>query len=249
MRGDTTRAPFSTRCARNHPRMRGEHTLAQWARVRGGGSSPHARGALLAPLAPFLRAGIIPACAGSTCRSTPWSRRARDHPRMRGEHSRLASPGVYSAGSYPHARGALHARGADGQSLWIIPACAGSTGHAMRSCAPPRDHPRMRGEHRCSMRSASVSRGSSPHTRGALVPRQVRGAWQGIIPACAGSTGPPTWRSRAGRDHPRMRGEHHGRLDGLVAGAGLSPHARGTHGHVPGGSTAYGIIPACAGST
>ena len=111
----------------DHPRMRGEHaSAASWLRVMSG-SSPHARGAPYRGTEKPLARGIIPACAGST----PWRRRpssaARDHPRMRGEHTYLQREQHPDQGSSPHARGAplfvFHGFLLDG----IIPACAGST--------------------------------------------------------------------------------------------------------------------------
>ena len=72
----------------DHPRMRGEHLGYMIEALDAKGSSPHARGAqcLGAPRAEARR--IIPACAGSTaCRRVRAPRR-RDHPRMRGEHTR-----------------------------------------------------------------------------------------------------------------------------------------------------------------
>ena len=135
----------------DHPRMRGEHELPMQLAKSNGGSSPHARGALLADIPPRVRAGIIPACAGSTIDESALTALDRDHPRMRGEH--LAAPAVYGFlwGSSPHARGAPGAVRATRLPRGIIPACAGSTGCA---CPPGRkswDHPRMRGEH-CSRR-------------------------------------------------------------------------------------------------
>ena len=155
---------------RDHPRMRGEHRLAN---------------SLL-----MHKIGIIPACAGSTrkhgtrkplqrgssphARGAPQARgraasRSWDHPRMRGEHDAqaLAESGltgiipacagstltlcdvmVFARGSSPHARGAPTA--------------------PSRAFAVRLDHPRMRGEHR--------------------VPVEHLRARVGIIPACAGST-------------------------------------------------------------
>ena len=70
----------------DHPRMRGEHYGKGWDMVRTEGSSPHARGALAAGNEGLWRAGIIPACAGSTKWAHQNRRLSRDHPRMRGEH-------------------------------------------------------------------------------------------------------------------------------------------------------------------
>ena len=66
--------------------MRGEHPhQARKARPQRG-SSPHARGARARLIDTGARAGIIPACAGSTRKAGDgWCIR-QDHPRMRGEH-------------------------------------------------------------------------------------------------------------------------------------------------------------------
>ena len=176
---------------RDHPRMRGEHWHGQVRQGRQAGIIPACAGSTNGDCCnrPKCR-GIIPACAGSTdvqdsltravAGSSPHARgalgclristgRARDHPRMRGEHA------------------ARHRRVRRRQG--IIPACAGSTltasaiavssmgsspharGARRRSCngrGGKRDHPRMRGEH---------VRG-----RARVAPDA------GIIPACAGST-------------------------------------------------------------
>ena len=171
--------------------MRGEHaTLWQVAPI-GSGSSPHARGARQRALRQRGRAGIIPACAGSTytCRH----RRARkwDHPRMRGEHILALLVMHKIRGSSPHARGALLPQAIMCSLSGIIPACAGSTAGVSTSASKSRDHPRMRGEHwcRCSIHGARL--GSSPHARGAHGYRHRPSQWSRIIPACAGSTDAP----------------------------------------------------------
>ena len=132
---------------RDHPRMRGEHTDTPSATQRDAGSSPHARGALVAvPLVgeqrgiipacagstnaadvSFLSDGIIPACAESTTRCCQSFRHGGDHPRMRGEHIRPSRAPVVESGSSPHARGALISPILEGIGTGIIPACAGST--------------------------------------------------------------------------------------------------------------------------
>ena len=64
--GSTLRFAPRSVGSRDHPRMRGEHVGVRSTSVTTSGSSPHARGALLALLALVIAARIIPACAGST---------------------------------------------------------------------------------------------------------------------------------------------------------------------------------------
>ena len=71
----------------DHPRIRGEHTAALIGPAVAGGSSPHTRGALASAAAGAGAAGIIPAYAGSTKTRSPGFMSARDHPRIRGEHT------------------------------------------------------------------------------------------------------------------------------------------------------------------
>ena len=116
------------RCGRwDHPRMRGEHSHGANVGILSVGSSPHARGARGGGVVGAADQGIIPACAGST-RSPEWGRAfSRDHPRMRGEHSRLPPLASKSRGSSPHARGARLLHHQLLGLIGIIPACAGST--------------------------------------------------------------------------------------------------------------------------
>ena len=192
----------------DHPRMRGEHTACTAPSLTRGGSSPHARGALCPLCGWGTLPGIIPACAGSTsCRATTTSRR-RDHPRMRGEHTKSGLSGMVLPGSSPHARGAqINATRRCGQN-GIIPACAGSTPTRSISRLWTWDHPRMRGEHPLLGAGVDVVQGSSPHARGAQGRRGRARVQPGIIPACAGSTSGRAVRGCNWRDHPRMRGEH-----------------------------------------
>ncbi len=172
------------------------------------GSSPHARGARKVSAGWSSAAGIIPACAGSTCQPRVTGRGAGDHPRMRGEHLISSSSAACDGGSSPHARGAQMPRRENLFTSGIIPACAGSTRSAGRSRGCGRDHPRMRGEHGPTTDAIWPTVGSSPHARGALKTPSTKLLPHGIIPACAGSTGCPTVPARTPGDHPRMRGEH-----------------------------------------
>ena len=103
--GNTGCPAWSSQGRGDHPRMRGEHQEASNSSVEMQGSSPHARGTLLA--VPHLECGrgIIPACAGNTSTCDVYHSRRWDHPRMRGEHlSDRESVRLYR-GSSPHARG------------------------------------------------------------------------------------------------------------------------------------------------
>ena len=194
----------------DHPRIRGEH-------------DDHVHRGL-------LRAGIIPAYAGSTTpSSTPWPA-SGDHPRIRGEHSGVNVALAVTSGSSPHTRGA---RGVDAGGVpreGIIPAYAGSTQTRPATTAAIADHPRIRGEHRLRGERPRDRHGSSPHTRGARRHGRDGRGLGGIIPAYAGSTTRSgCWPPRLG-DHPRIRGEHLGAVPLALPLAGIIPaYAGSTH--------------------
>ncbi len=192
----------------DHPRMRGEHLLANCEAALAAGSSPHARGALALADVCNLGVGIIPACAGSTAVGHHGGAERRDHPRMRGEHLSVRADMSASSGSSPHARGAPELARVEGVLDGIIPACAGSTASLEMWKYSTRDHPRMRGEHGLFGDVEVFDEGSSPHARGALVSHIMHAVLHRIIPACAGSTDSASSPLRRRRDHPRMRGEH-----------------------------------------
>src|SRR5690606_12220659 len=88
------------------------------------------------------------------------------HPRSRGEHHSTHASDLYQGGSSPLTRGTLQHVLDEGRHRRFIPAHAGNTqGYADGHGTTP-VHPRSRGEHRTSARSAASSAGSSPLTRG-----------------------------------------------------------------------------------
>ena len=217
-----------------------------------------------------MRAGIIPAYAGSTRRalatatggrgSSPHTRGARFRRRWRGSSARIipAYAGstfrpvehVASGPDHPRIRGehALpHHRGA--RRVRIIPAYAGSTFSPKDRFGSYADHPRIRGEHISWPETATRSPGSSPHTRGAP-PTSCRW-WRNrrIIPAYAGSTAHGFQVRERRRDHPRIRGEHKGSSCLTCPTPGSSPHTRGAQSLFEDLEQYVGIIPAYAGST
>ena len=172
----------------DHPRIRGEHRLFTEYERRGGGSSPHTRGALQPRMRASGPSRIIPAYAGSTTEywclgyakygSSPHTRGAPDatypfglwypdHPRIRGEHVTTFSAIDSPPGSSPHTRGAPPNIATSSDGRRIIPAYAGSTAAGGRWCYRRGDHPRIRGEHVRVGAAAGTGSGSSPHTRGA----------------------------------------------------------------------------------
>ena len=188
--------------------MRGEHAPEGGEERVLEGSSPRARGAHPRPGWEALDRGIIPACAGSTRRGWRFAPPARDHPRVRGEHTHLYGEGHEETGSSPRARGALLLRVDAHSSVGIIPACAGSTCGRRPRTDRPGDHPRVRGEHGAADDVSVLAKGSSPRARGAQQPRRLALLTGGIIPACAGSTALIAQGENDLGDHPRVRGEH-----------------------------------------
>ena len=186
--GSTCPSRPSAATAGDHPRMCGEHRICCQSCKISTGSSPHVRGAQFRGEFVDHLVGIIPACAGSTTGVAASAKVTRDHPRMCGEHGRLATMPCRSPGSSPHVRGAQRLERQSCSLSGIIPACAGSTSWETLRRSSIRDHPRMCGEHPLVTSSASPSAGSSPHVRGARRRQQDHPGSQGIIPACAGST-------------------------------------------------------------
>ena len=97
--------------------------------------------------------------------------------------------------------------------------------------------------------TALPTAGSSPRLRGTLDYLACRWNNLGIIPALAGNTTCPRWRTSSTRDHPRACGEHSrdSALWRLMQGS--SPRLRGTPASGYLAAAGDGIIPALAGNT
>ena len=153
---------------RAHPRSRGEHVMPKVRRPVTLGSSPLARGTLMAH---GEGSGFTVA-----------------HPRSRGEHTDIAGMAEGTPGSSPLARGTPHVGVGLPIAGGLIPARAGNTVCATDFESDLRAHPRSRGEHVRVQPVISMARGSSPLARGT----PTRGIWccpcRGLIPARAGNT-------------------------------------------------------------
>ena len=245
--GKSSRSSLSVSHGRDHPRIRGEKVTVICMVLFSLGSPPHTWGKDILRRQPRLAAGITPAYAGKRIRGTSPQPVAWEHPRIRGEKSRLNGSTSSMAGSPPHMRGKVllgrrrhgrkgitpHTRGKEIVSGFevschgITPAYAGKSGWAGSPSPPARDHPRIRGEKSVGPFPGSAARGSPPHTRGKEALAQVGHARHGITPAYAGKSRCTTHTGFPPRDHPRIRGE---KMDGLAEALrelGSPPHTRG----------------------
>ena len=166
---------------------------------------------------------------------------------MRGEKVNLYLFGKFFSGSSPHARGKVSRSLSRGSSIRIIPACAGKRDKTDANGLLPQDHPRMRGEKLGIHAPFYAIAGSSPHARGKVFDIYRFISTIRIIPACAGKSSQTFRGSCIIQDHPRMRGEKPLREADLLFPIGSSPHARGKAETRYLRTSAYRIIPACAG--
>ena len=134
------------------------------------------------------RAGITPACAGSTIILIIPSNNNQDHPRLRGEYAGRQSPVRRPKGSPPLARGVHIAYSDSAVGRGITPACAGSTLITVSADQCKQDHPRLRGEYISDNSPLFFKPGSPPLARGVLYNIPDKNVAYRITPACAGST-------------------------------------------------------------
>ena len=134
----------------DHPRLRGEQMKMYVDIATGEGSPPLARGTAIGTFAALAAAGITPACAGNSCTRIRLPRPVRDHPRLRGEQRAFSSILLRDLGSPPLARGTEYRNWLTLPRRRITPACAGNRKMLDETVKTMRDHPRLRGEQRCT---------------------------------------------------------------------------------------------------
>ena len=192
---------------------------------------------------------LIPAHAGKTRGSSGRSGQPGAHPRSRGENVAAELRLRVAKGSSPLTRGKQVSHVHEHGRRRLIPAHAGKThGHLVlhfRHAA----HPRSRGENHWFGEPVLLQTGSSPLTRGKLMPLGLITTDGGLIPAHAGKTSP--CRASPGRSpaHPRSRGENPGRLLIHETAVGSSPLTRGKPLVSERLKLGKGLIPAHAGKT
>ena len=193
------------------------------------GSSPRVRGKRALESRSRLGGRLIPACAGKTSSATRATPPRPAHPRVCGENF---CQGMRSPPSRAHPR-----------------VCGeNSTGNAyiIKSTAA---HPRVCGENHSPAILSSVCDGSSPRVRGKLLEGLRISRFRGLIPACAGKTGPHSERILRTKAHPRVCGENSVSGTSRVLSPGSSPRVRGKLRITDLPRWMTGLIPACAGKT
>ena len=129
-----------------HPRSRGENFVADYAALKGWGSSPLTRGKQGINCQGHRPHRLIPAHAGKTSPHASRSRAMRAHPRSRGENFVADYAALKEWGSSPLTRGKHNFARARVIRERLIPAHAGKTKAALHVIYAPRAHPRSRGE-------------------------------------------------------------------------------------------------------
>ena len=107
--GNTALAAAGVTTSTVHPRVCGEHGVAQRAALGGYGSSPRMRGTQLSNCSGNTRRRFIPAYAGNTHRRLRRTPDPAVHPRVCGEHVDDAMADIAMVGSSPRMRGTLMA--------------------------------------------------------------------------------------------------------------------------------------------
>ena len=131
----------------------------------------------------------------------------------------------------------------------FIPACAGNTLKIAKNRRTQTVHPRVCGEHACSVAMTAKCRGSSPRVRGTRAADHRSRRERRFIPACAGNTAPRPAAQISAAVHPRVCGEHNILSVRVRPDDGSSPRVRGTpRGESP-RPPQRRFIPACAGNT
>ena len=186
--GKTACEPGAPLLHEAHPRSRGENLRAAWRSSAVSGSSPLTRGKHSEALHGLAQARLIPAHAGKTQDENIVNLSKAAHPRSRGENRRPRRGSLGRGGSSPLTRGKPLSRRSPAPTCRLIPAHAGKTYRFDPSAFLRPAHPRSRGENKPIDIDFNTPSGSSPLTRGKLLPRGQRARFNRLIPAHAGKT-------------------------------------------------------------
>ena len=213
------------------------------------GSSPLARGTLLALELLNDPVRLIPARAGNTRHGGRYPPVRTAHPRSRGEHFYGEGALRDASGSSPLARGTQYHGQYDAYVYRLIPARAGNTLASDPQTPSTPAHPRSRGEHTAGLAPCSVRPGSSPLARGTRGLCVLKYPLVRLIPARAGNTLFICSHTPSTAAHPRSRGEHHFLPLGVLAPGAAHPRSRGEHtGKLNASPVIFGSSPLARGT-
>ena len=215
----------------------------------GHGSSPLTRGKRGILRTSRSVVGLIPAHAGKTRASLVSAWAGAAHPRSRGENTEATRGAALKRGSSPLTRGKRGLHGARPARSGLIPAHAGKTRVSQPSGSGGGAHPRSRGENAGGRVFGQGDGGSSPLTRGKLVPRALAANEGRLIPAHAGKTPQSSRAARPFAAHPRSRGENTQSRHVSQWRLGSSPLTRGKRSADHSPHSDARLIPAHAGKT
>ena len=191
------------------------------------GSPPRMRGkeAALQMVPSVTR--ITPAYAGKSGLNRILQYTGWDHPRVCGEKSPLGLLATVRLGSPPRMRGKDGWRWRCSIRCGITPAYAGKRAQIAFFKAAGRDHPRVCGEKKNTVRCCENCTGSPPRMRGKGYVTSLTRCGVGITPAYAGKSGIFTCRSTRNKDHPRVCGEKLYMPCAIAPSVGSPPRMRG----------------------
>ena len=204
---NAVRAASALKVAGSSPRVRGKRTPSA-PTLTFTGSSPRVRGKRSAHESDERSLRLIPACAGKTAAYARCRPLAAAHPRVCGENLMGKYICENLPGSSPRVRGKHATAYSSVHLLGLIPACAGKTARRGPRRRISWAHPRVCGENRHHVRTASCEAGSSPRVRGKRFESCRGRKRRRLIPACAGKTRPREQRQVASTAHPRVCGEN-----------------------------------------
>ena len=152
-------------------------------------------------------------------------------------------------GSSPLTRGKRTDQSHFHDGCGLIPTHAGKTPGTRRRARQRRAQPHSRGENSNLRRNDFSAAGSSPLTRGKLIPVQGRFLVERLIPAHTGKTKSAQSQQSASWAHPRSRRENVTVLPQQSAQPGSSPLTQGKPREQGAPCVPEGLIPAHAGKT
>ena len=185
--GTTRSLETFSKAVEDHPRLCGNDIKTQFQKFLETGSPPLVRERHIRGNERGIRAGITPACAGTTGTPVAAILRHWDHPRLCGNDILILRACPRYRGSPPLVRERPLQIGLNSYSRRITPACAGTTTYASQFARLIRDHPRLCGNDPSSREIIGTGTGSPPLVRERLLHRNSSKKNHGDHPRLCGN--------------------------------------------------------------